>query len=293
MMGRVQVINEIHRNKYFFCNKWIEFCRWVEECGERLEKHQKEHTDEKCQFQEEEERPLVEKYNAAIEADDKKAVNYLRKALDKKKVKYKQIESKMEKRLQDLKQKGWYTWSYWDMLHLDFPMKGSFPAPPDIVNPILWLFNKHNPRQPNQREQLLLDCALLCVAHDVGVAERKHIYYRGTYKEKYFQCDNFCDELQRKLDEMDKNGDLQQAWDDVKPNVKTETKQDITPAKRRGIRAWVKRHPHSYSITGGVIFLILFFVLGLFKAQWRPWCWGTAVITFLVLIVSLLGGRSR
>ena len=66
-----------------------------------------------------------------------------------------------------------------------------------------------------------------------------------------------------------------------------------TPAKRRGIRAWLRRHPHSYSLTGGVIFLILFFVLGLFKSQWRQWCWGVAGLAFLVLVLSLLGGRSR
>lgn len=71
-----------------------------------------------------------------------------------------------------------------------------------------------------------------------------------------------------------------------------ETEQDITPSKLRRIIAWLKNHPHSYGLTGGVIFLILFFVLGFFKAQWRPWCWGTAVIALLVLILSLLGGRS-
>ncbi len=228
-MGRIQVINEIHRNKDFFCAKWGEFCQWVEDCAKILEKYQKEHTDEKCQFQEEEERPLVDKYNAAIEVDDKKAINDLRKTLDEKKVKCKTIESKMEKRSKELKQKGWHTWSYWDMLYLDFPMKGGFPAPPDIVNPILWLFNKYNPRQPNESEQLLLDCALLCVTHDVGVVERKQIYHRGTYKEKYFKCDNFRDDLQLKLDNMDKKGELQQAWDDVKPTVKAETEQNNKP----------------------------------------------------------------
>jgi len=71
------------------------------------------------------------------------------------------------------------------------------------------------------------------------------------------------------------------------------TEQDIAPSKRRGRRGWFKRHPHRYGLTVGVIFLILFFVLGLFKSQWRQWCWGVAVLAFLVLIVSLLGGRSR
>ncbi len=323
-MGRVQVINEIHRNKDFFCKKWVEFCQWIEDCGKQLEKYQKEHTDEKYYFQEEEERPLVEKYNAAIEANDKKAVNCLSKALDKKKVEYRQIESKMEKRSQGLKQKGWYTWSYWDMLHLDFPMKGGFPAPPDIVNPILWLFNKYNPRQPNQREQLLLDCALLCVTHDVGVAERKRIYNKGTYKGKYFECEKFCYDLQLKLDNMDKKGELQQAWDDVKPTVKAETEQSTIVAtnlpqqvvyNRQNNKVtilalviscvavsavelsvylvplnWVKNHPNSYGLQGSIIFLIPCLIVGLLKPQYRKWCWGVGAIAFIVLLLSLMGG---
>lgn len=71
-----------------------------------------------------------------------------------------------------------------------------------------------------------------------------------------------------------------------------ETEQQAAAGKWGKIRAWVKRHPHGYGLTGGFVFLILFFVLGLFKAQWRDWCWGTAGIALLVLILSLLGGRS-
>lgn len=214
-MGRREIVNEIHRNKDFFCEKWVEFCQWVMDCGKQLEKYRN--------FQEQEE--LDEKYNAAIKADDKKAVNHLRKSIDKKKVEYKQIEPKMEKRLWELKEKSWYRTSDTNVRYLDLPRKGDFPTPPDAVDPLSWLFDEWSPRQPNQSEQLLLDCALLCVTHDAGVPERKRIYLQRTYKGKYFECDKFCNDLQRKLDDMDKNGDLQQAWDDVKPNVKAETKQ--------------------------------------------------------------------
>lgn len=78
------------------------------------------------------------------------------------------------------------------------------------------------------------------------------------------------------------------------PNEKSsETGQDITPSKRRGLIAWLKNHPHSYGLTGGVIFWVLFLVVGLFKPQWRQWCWGVACLAFLGLVLSLLGGRSR
>ena len=74
-----------------------------------------------------------------------------------------------------------------------------------------------------------------------------------------------------------------------------ETEQNAAPAKSWKTRAWnwFKKHPQSYGLMSSFIFLILFFVLGLFKEQWRNWCWGTAAFAFLGLILSLLGGRSR
>ena len=72
-----------------------------------------------------------------------------------------------------------------------------------------------------------------------------------------------------------------------------ETEQNGTLSKWRKIITWFKKHPHNYSLTVGVIALISFLVMGLFKTQWRNWCWGTAGIALFVLILSLLGGRSR
>jgi len=236
-MGRVQVINEIHRNKDFFCKKWVEFCRWVEDCGERLEKYLKEHTDEYYLFVEEHKRQLNE-YKSAVDKGEKRTAIRLKKTLDMKEAEVHESRSKMDKRKQELKQKGWNIWTIYLTRYLNIPCHlGDFPAPPDAVNPLSWLFDEWNPRRPVQREQLLLDCALLCVTHDVGVVERKRIYNRGTFNGKYFECDNFCDELQRKLDDMDKNGDLQRAWDDLKPNVKPETKRDISPIEEQKEKA--------------------------------------------------------
>lgn len=55
---------------------------------------------------------------------------------------------------------------------------------------------------------------------------------------------------------------------------------------------WLKDHPHSYGLQGGITFLILCVLMGLFVPQWRKWCWGMGVLPLLVLILSLLGGRS-
>jgi len=57
--------------------------------------------------------------------------------------------------------------------------------------------------------------------------------------------------------------------------------------------SWLRNHPNSYSLQGSVIFFIPSFIMGLFKPQWRKWCWGTAALAFLVLIISLLGGKSH
>jgi len=55
---------------------------------------------------------------------------------------------------------------------------------------------------------------------------------------------------------------------------------------------WLKNHPNTYGLQASIIFLIPSFVVGLFKPQWRKWCWGVAGLAFLGVILSLLGGRS-
>lgn len=51
--------------------------------------------------------------------------------------------------------------------------------------------------------------------------------------------------------------------------------------------AWLKNHPHSYGLQGGIVFLIISLVVGLLKPQRRNWCWGVAGLAFVVLILSL------
>jgi len=51
-----------------------------------------------------------------------------------------------------------------------------------------------------------------------------------------------------------------------------------------------KRHP---ALICCIVLLIIFLLVGFLKAQWRTWCWGTASLAFIVLILSLWDGRSR
>jgi len=53
---------------------------------------------------------------------------------------------------------------------------------------------------------------------------------------------------------------------------------------------WLKDHPNSYGLQGSTICLITCFVLGLFKPQRRKLYWGGAIIAFLGVLLSLLGG---
>jgi len=57
--------------------------------------------------------------------------------------------------------------------------------------------------------------------------------------------------------------------------------------------SWVKNHPNSYGLQGSIIFLIPCLIVGLFKPQYRKWCWGVGAIAFIVLLLSLMGGPAE
>jgi len=76
------------------------------------------------------------------------------------------------------------------------------------------------------------------------------------------------------------------------PDTPAETQPNVTTAQRCRVITWLKNHPHSYSLIGGIACLIFLLVVGAFKPEWRNWCWGSAAVPFLVLVLSLLGGRS-
>ena len=77
------------------------------------------------------------------------------------------------------------------------------------------------------------------------------------------------------------------------PREAAETGRDIGPGKWERAKAWFKTHPHIYGLAGGGVLLIVFLVLGLLIPEWRSWCLGTAAISLVVLILSVLGGRTH
>jgi len=57
--------------------------------------------------------------------------------------------------------------------------------------------------------------------------------------------------------------------------------------------SWLKNHPNSYSLQGAIVLLVPCIFVGLLKRQYRKWCLGTVAISLVVLILSLLGGRTH
>jgi Fe2+ transport system protein B len=53
---------------------------------------------------------------------------------------------------------------------------------------------------------------------------------------------------------------------------------------------WVINHPNSYGIQGSIICLIPCLIVGFFKPTWRKWFWAGAVLAFLAVLLSLIGG---
>jgi len=142
---------------------------------------------------------------------------------------------------------------------------------------------------------------------DSGITFPGYILHHVSLKERLYSgldindilhywhtlSDEHLNRVWRQLARASEDACLYLASKDVRPEKPAETERNTTPSKCRRIIVRLRNHPHSYGLTGGVIFLILFFVVGFFKPQWRNWCWGVAGLAFLVLILSLLGGRSR
>lgn len=225
-MTRIEIVNEVHANIEFFREKWGAFCQWVEVCAEQLDGYQRRET-ERCDAISQKRRDVSRKWQLARARDDQaerwKWVVVCREVNREHKVEMR----KLNRRLRYLQAREWAKW----IVFVPAPRVGymtddltlcnhwDFYAPPKIVNPLLWVFGWSNPREPNkdyEKEQLLVDCALLVVAHDAKVASAKRIYFPRVYQGTRFDCDGFCRKLTTGLDGMDRDGHLQRAWHDIR-----------------------------------------------------------------------------
>lgn len=213
-MTRSEIVIEVHNHIGFFKERWREFCQWIEGCGTEIETSWKKYKADPAKtcpiFQELKE--LNKKRKAFFETDDIfgrflsyfSCLGLLKNSIERNKAEF---------------DKHWAVWTHAFSRYLNtYPFVSDFPVPKGTVNPALWLtgYTHLNPRLPCKNELLLLDSVLLCVAHDVAVNKLKRIYRLGTYKGKYFQCDELYKDLQDKLYDKDKNEEIQLAWYDVK-----------------------------------------------------------------------------
>jgi hypothetical protein len=201
----------------------------------------------------------------------------------------------------------------WTLVETEIPKDGllfswDFWAPPDFLdNPVGWfdiykpdnydglgqVFHMFFPKSACRSEdELLRDYVVLTVLYNKRAEEHGETPIEPDILSG-IEIPMVCESLLEKQIWPKVRDSLMDALEVVNNDLAS-TKRNAAPAKGWKMRAWdwVKKHPHSYGLTSGFIFMIIFFVLGLFKIQWRNWCWGTGAFAFLVLILSLLGGRS-
>jgi len=176
--------------------------------------------------------------------------------------------------------------------------------PPYILAPVLQKGWPMEWPQPQKKEDLLPDYYfLLTLIHDIVLQPPQFVpINNGLYALEDYWVKCCCQYYITRATDSKEKALIETALEHVKADLSekdlmakkpAEKEQKSAHSKVRRIWIWLKTHPHSYGLIGGVIFLILFLIIGLLKSQWRNWCWGTAGIALLVLILSLLGGRSR
>lgn len=198
--------------------------------------------------------------------------------------------------------------------------------PAESVNPLLWfgLFGSAGiQRKPTENEVLMCDFFLLATIHDHELRKPTDTrLFPDKYDGKWFERDEFRGFLWKEyrfprqfysevspVNEK-KLSVLTRALERVKAQKTEETKQNRKTTIFAIIISfivvlvfelfvyflpitWLKNHPDSYGLQGGIILFIVFSILGFCKRQWRKFCWGVALLALLVLILSLLGGPTK
>jgi len=231
-MGRVDVVNEIHRNKDFFSEKWIEFCQWVEDYGEHVEKCMNDpqlridtkkimQFNSKCRELYRQSNELAHKFNEATRKGDHIAAKRCVKLMHKKEAELAKLKPQPQPPEPD-----YVRHNYTNFHHLNISGGHVFWIKPGPVNPLLWfaLFgNAGNQREPNDKERLIIDCIILTVVHDYGgdldYSEETITDRFNPYSRRYFKRDNFCWALLDKLNQSDGEGRIQRAFEHVKADL--------------------------------------------------------------------------
>jgi hypothetical protein len=267
MMTRNEIIVRIGEQRAFFRKQWDRFCDWVEECGKQLAKYQAEQTDEYYQIMEAGEQS-EKMLQDARDRNDAKAIARWEKKCSKLYSAHERAKSNLECQTQTLKAQGWVPWSDRGIIPgfctgmLNLPKRGTFYAPPETVNPVLWLLGAgeyrdfpametirgrdlsclsagRNPRAIKDEEIIHCDFAILCAWYDsvIGARERPIYSLNEAYAKPYFQCHEFYKALRAETAAMETRGEIERAWEWVKgllPKAKGAANQPNGPGQAGG-----------------------------------------------------------
>lgn len=190
-----QITTQLHPHIEFLRDRWQEFCKMVERNAKQLANYQEKHLGQRAQMIKQFDLEC-EQYKAVIKVANSIESTRLKVLIEKQEAKLQKIQSKMEEEKKMHQEQGWVTWGQsYDTQYLNLllgPLWGSFYAPCEVVNPLLWILDKEgNRREPTPKESILCDCAILCYVHDHNISGELRIYSPNTYKSKYFACDEF------------------------------------------------------------------------------------------------------
>jgi hypothetical protein len=241
-MERTEIIQQVHANIGFFRDRWVDFCAWVEKCGEELAGYQAAWSPDpdgvRCALN-----ALLNPVNDArgrLEADLIRELEIDTRP---------QVNRLVEEYNAHPEVPGdWAYWSPWDSFAPGYKLVGlnlppvPFYAPREAVNPVLWLLENSkyarthanrrtypNPRLAKEPEESdLLAIGRLSVAHDTTPrpTDAGCLYRDHDYKGQYF----LRDDVHRKLDGHISDDDLRYAWDRVEGLLPQAEKDEQTLA---------------------------------------------------------------
>jgi len=233
------IATQLHPHIEFLRGRWQEFCEMVEMNAEQMAHCQEEQRGKYYR--------MIEKHPADLEGN-------------------KLAEARIDEENKRLQAQGWNLWKFmYEYNYLKLPyISTSFYAPPEVVNPGLWIIENDNgavntnQREPKPEESLLCDYAILCYTHDHNVSKGEpRIYFQGTYAGKYFDCDKF---YYGSVEHQWSDDRLQRAYNRVKLDLDAwlaQTKKDAKKQRRSriekvaAIMAYMKNHPDDDSVDVG------------------------------------------